>query len=74
MKEPFNSVDYKNSYNRAHYDIVRLSFPKGTKRLMLQRAEEQGYIVKGKPSVSSYLYHLFQADIEATVNTTIIAE
>lgn len=74
MKEPFNSVDYRNSYNKEHYDIVRVSFPKGAKQLMMQRAEEQGYIVKGKPSVSSYLYHLFQADIEVTVNVTTTVE
>ena len=62
-KESFNSVKYRNSYNRDHYDIMRLSFPAGTKEQMLQRAEEIGCVVKGKPSISSYLYHLFMEDI-----------
>lgn len=68
MKEPFNSVTYRNNYNRTHYDIVRLSFPAGTKQQMLQRAEEIGCITKGKPSISSYLYHLYMEDIRATID------
>lgn len=64
MKEPFNSIDYRNSYNKEHYDIMRVNFPKGTKQMMVKRAEEAGYINKGKPSVSAYLYHLFLNDFE----------
>lgn len=76
MKKQFDSVAYRNEYAKEKYDRMTIIFPKGTKNKMSARAAELGYITKGKPSVASYLYHLYQADVqvEATINLINTAE
>lgn len=61
---PFDSVSYQNEYIRNHYDRITIIFPRGTKQRMQNRAAELGYISKGKPSISAYLYHLYQQDVQ----------
>lgn len=75
MKEPFDPVTYRNEYVRNHYDRLNILLPKGTKKLMLARAAELGYINKGKPSITAYLLGLYQKDVQTKetidlVNTT----
>ena len=75
MKEPFNPVAYRNEYVREHYDRLSILLPKGTKKLMLARAAELGYINRGKPSITAYLLGLYQQDVQTKeavnlVNTT----
>lgn len=76
MKRQFDSVSYRNEYTKEKYDRMTIIVPKGTKSKMQARAAELGYITKGKPSVASYLYHLYQADVRvnATINLTTTAE
>lgn len=76
MKEPFNPVAYRNEYVREHYDRLSILLPKGTKKLMMARAAELGYINKGKPSITAYLLGLYQNDVQtkATVNMTTTVE
>lgn len=63
MSEVFDSVKYKNEYAKTHYDQILLNFPKGSKQRMQKRAAELGCISKGKPSISAYMYRLYQQDI-----------
>ena len=76
MKESFDSVAYRNQYAKRKYDRLSICFPAGTKKLMLERAEELGYISKGKPSITAYLFGLYQADIRCnvTINLSNTAE
>ena len=67
MKEPFDSVAYRNQYAKQKYDRLSICFPAGTKKLMLERAEELGYISKGRPSITAYLFALYQADVRSKV-------
>ena len=60
---PFNSVVYRNQYSRNHYDRITICVPVGTKERMQERAAELGLISKGRPSVTAYLYGLYQQDI-----------
>ena len=76
MKEPFDPVTYRNEYVRNHYDRLNILLPKSTKKLMLARAAELGYVNKGKPSITAYLLGLYQNDVQTkvTVNMTTTVE
>lgn len=58
------SVTYRNNYTRNHYDRLTICFPVGTKKHMQERAKELGCITNGQPSISAYLYHLHQQDVQ----------
>ena len=60
----FNPAKYKNQYARDHYDRLYINLPKGTKEQMRTRALELGYMDKGKPSISAYIYNLFRQDMK----------
>lgn len=68
MSKPFDSVAYKNNYTRNHYDRLTVCFPVGTKQHMQERAQELGCITNGQPSISAYLYHLHQQDVQQKID------
>lgn len=42
MKE-FDSVKYRNDYNKEHYERITLSMKKDEKEIFLKQAENRGY-------------------------------
>ena len=55
-EKEFNPVKYRNNYDREHYDKMLLSFPKGTKELIKEKAKASG------KSDSQYVLDLFKND------------
>lgn len=43
MSEKFDSVKYKNEFNREKYDIVNVTMPKGFKDEIAAAAKAAGY-------------------------------
>lgn len=68
MSKPFDSVAYKNTYTKSHYDRLTVCFPIGTKQRMQERAKELGCITNGSPSISAYLYYLHQMDLQRKID------
>ena len=55
-EKEFNPVKYRNNYDREHYDKILLSFPKGSKELIKEKAKAAG------KSVSQYVLDLVKND------------
>lgn len=42
-KKPFDSVKYKNDFNRQNYDSFLITVPKGYKEIITEAAKAAGY-------------------------------
>ncbi len=42
-KEKFNSTEYKNKFQKERYDRIIVNVPKGEKRVINEKARQQGY-------------------------------
>lgn len=59
----FDSVAYRNQFNREKYDRVNLTMPKGKKQLVKDHAEGLGL------SVNEYINKLIDANLDGKGNT-----
>lgn len=57
MSEKFDSVSYKNNYNKQNYDRINLVIPKGKKDCIKQQA------LSKRMSVNEYLNYLIDRDL-----------
>ena len=63
-----NRTDYKNQFNKDHYERINFSVPKGMKDIIKDLASDKGM------SMNKYFLHLIMKDQEGLFDNMQIAE
>lgn len=63
-----NRTDYKNQFNKDHYERINFSIPKGMKQVIKDLAADKGM------SMNKYFLHLVMKDQEGLFDNMQIAE
>lgn len=63
-----NRTDYKNQFNKNHYERINFSIPKGMKQVIKDLAADKGM------SMNKYFLHLVMKDQEGLFDNMQIAE
>ena len=63
-----NRTDYKNQFNKDHYERINFSIPKGMKQVIKDLAADKGM------SMKKYFLHLVMKDQEGLFDNMQIAE